>query len=326
MSDFLKKRWVYHSLIWLVVICVLTVMSIMQGEELSLSSFGRMLVSTSPMAIAIYVNFYLKDILFGKRKYILYVLTLPLLTIIIIWAATKLLPLVVETSMTWQNHTTNIVFAMIFTTVLQYFKRGMVGQYQLQELRAKTAETELNALKAQINPHFLFNTLNNIYATNEIDAQQGSQMIMELSEVMRYHLRFSKMKKVSLQEEIQLIRAYIELEKLRLNSNCDLQTDWSQVDSSIKIASLIFLPFIENAFKYGSHPTQDCFIHLDIKTQANSVDFELSNSIIHRKKVVKTHIGLTNTIRRLEIIYPNQHTLDIRKTEDIYTIKLNLQV
>ena len=166
--------------------------------------------------------------------------------------------------------------------------------------------------------------MNNIYAINKIDAEQGGEMILELSEVMRYHLRFSKMKKVSLEEELQLVNAYIELEKLRLTDNCDLQIDYTGVDEQLKIAPLIFLPFIENAFKYGTHPIKKCFIHLKIQTLGQEVHFEISNSIIQYKKVVKTNIGLENTKRRLEIIYPKKHQLQMDETETTYVVKLKL--
>ncbi len=268
---------------------------------------------------------------FDKRKYkpyILYTLLLIFITILVLRLMYDLLGERegIPDLVLWLQDFTNVCFFLVSTTGFQYVKRGLINQYQLQELRAKTAETELNALKAQINPHFLFNTLNNIYAINKIDSEQGGEMLLELSEVMRYHLRFSKMKEVNLEEELQLIKAYIELEKLRLTKNCELITTFEPINERLKIAPLLFLPFIENAFKHGTHPVQKSFVHLSITSTENKVHFEVSNSIIHNKKVVKTNIGLENTKRRLDIIYPKQHDLKISETDDRYIVNLIIEI
>ena len=207
-----------------------------------------------------------------------------------------------------------------------YFKRGLVNQYQLQELKAKSAENELNSLKAQINPHFLFNNLNNIYSINQMDSQKGSEMILELAEVMRYHLQFSKQSYVSISSEFQLIQSYIELEKLRLKNNCTLNIQIKEGDDNHKIAPLLLLPFVENAFKHGTHPTQDCFISLTIEIENGRLYFSINNSLIKNKRVVKTHVGLENTKRRLFLLYPDRHSLKIKSDEATYQVKLEIDL
>jgi LytS/YehU family sensor histidine kinase len=221
---------------------------------------------------------------------------------------------------------TNFAFLQIFAVGLQYFKRGIVNQYQLQELKAKTAQTELQALKAQINPHFLFNTLNNIYGMNQISPEKGSEMIMELSEVMRYHLEFSKEGKVTLADEIQLLQSYITLEQLRLRDTCDLQVDFKEVNESLMISPLLFLPFVENAFKHGTHPTKDCFVHIKLSTESNRLLLSVKNSLIINRKVVKTNIGLQNTKRRLELLFPEKHNLNITKNEVFHLVELSIEL
>ena len=216
----------------------------------------------------------------------------------------------------------NFVFLQSIVLGLQYFKRGIVNQYQLQELKAKTAVTELNALKAQLNPHFLFNTLNNIYGINQLDAVKGSEMIMELSEVMRYHLEFSKVGQVRLEDEIQLLNSYITLEKLRLRDTCQVEVIFEGADQSLMISPLLFIPFVENAFKHGTHPTKNCFVSISLQTDVNRLSFTVKNSVIADRKVVKTHIGLQNTKRRLELIYPEKHQLSITKTDQEHTVEL----
>jgi LytS/YehU family sensor histidine kinase len=224
------------------------------------------------------------------------------------------------------NNITNFIFIQVFAVGLQYFKRGIINQYQLQEFRAKTAMAELQALKAQINPHFLFNTLNNIYGMNQINPEKGSEMIMELSDVMRYHLEFSKVGKVKLEDEIQLLQSYIKLEQLRLRETCDVQVDFEDADESLMISPLLFIPFVENAFKHGTHPTKDCFVHIKLTTTPSTLSLTIKNSLIANRKVVKTNIGLQNTTRRLELLFPEKHKLNISKTEVHHLVELSIEL
>ncbi len=329
MMTFLKKRWVYHSLAWAIFFLMLISSAwANSNEEVDiLAELSELVFVFLPVILAVYLHFWLKTRFFDTRQYLLYLISL----IVLIFLTIQLIELVhLYKAKNFNNHpiqnVINVGFFLVLATGAQYLKRGIIGQYQIQELRAKTAETELNALKAQINPHFLFNTLNNIYAVNKMDSERGGEMLLELSEVMRYHLRFSKLEKVAVEEELQLIKAYIELEKLRLTEHCDLQLNFEPLDEQLKIAPLIFLPFIENAFKHGTHPMQSCFVHLNITSEGKKVHFELSNSIIHQKKVVKTNIGLENTKRRLEIIYPNQHQLTSEQNDNSYTVNLTIDV
>jgi LytS/YehU family sensor histidine kinase len=149
---------------------------------------------------------------------------------------------------------------------------------------------------------------------------------MELSDVMRYHLELSKHGKVRLEEEIQLLESYIKLEQLRLHQNCDIEIDLTDIDDRLMISPLLFIPFVENAFKYGTHPSKPCFIHLSIKTEGNKVFFIVKNSIIKDRKVVKTNIGMQNTMRRLELIYPGKHNLNIDQSDNTFSVNLSVEL
>ena len=280
-----------------------------------------------PVFLTTYLGFWAKEKFFDARRYFIYVIAM-LVVVAIGVAAYELLfnSRYGHISDSPTRNVINCIFIHFFTLGLQYFKRGLVNQYQLQELKAKTAMTELNALKAQINPHFLFNTLNNIYGMNRIDPENGSEMIMELSDVMRYHLEFSKVGQVSLEDEIQLLQSYLKLEQLRLSDTCDVQIDFEQADGDLKISPLLFLPFVENAFKHGTHPIQACFVHLQLKTKADQLLFSIKNSIITNRKVVKTNFGLQNTKQRLELIYPKQHELKIIQNEEIHLVELQIEL
>ena len=149
-------------------------------------------------------------------------------------------------------------------------------------------------------------------------------MIMELSDVMRYHLQSSKEVKVKLQNEVDLLQSYIKLEQLRLRETCELRVDFDEADKSLMISPLLFMPFVENAFKHGTHPTKKCFVHIKLSTNPEGLLFRVKNSLIMNRKVVKTHIGLQNTKRRLELLFPEKHKLDIIKNEVYHLVELRI--
>ncbi|MEM6378098.1 MAG: histidine kinase [Bacteroidota bacterium] len=278
----------------------------------------------TPLIPITYLAFWAKAYLFDSRKYFLYLLAAAAIVVLGVALYEAIEPLQNKVSNSRSQNITNYIFLQVIVVGMQYFKRGIVNQYQIQELKAKTAVTELNTLKAQLNPHFLFNTLNNIYGVNQIDAQKGSEMIMELSDVMRYHLEFSKEEKVKLKDEIQLLNAYVKLEKLRLTETCDVQVDFEQADEHLLISPLLLIPFVENAFKHGTHPSKECYVHLALKTSKDGLYFTVRNSVVANRKVVRTNIGLQNTKRRLELLFPEKHQLRITKNEQEHLVEMHL--
>ena len=329
MIQLLKKRWVYHSLIW--IVSYLVFVALVFFEERNTDSFFECLQVPfsffAPVIPITYLGFWAKEKFFNSRQYFFYLLAVAAIVTIGV-VIYEIIDMLIDNEI-GNSRTQNIfnfVFILLFTVGLQYFKRGIVNQYQIQELKAKTAMTELNALKAQLNPHFLFNTLNNIYGMNQIDPEKGSEMIMELSDVMRYHLEFSKEGKVTLEDEIQLLKSYIKLERLRLRDTCDVQIDFEEADESLMISPLLFIPFVENAFKHGTHPTQECFIHIKLSTTPDTLLFTIKNSMIANRKVVKTNIGIQNTKRRLELIFPEKHELNITQNEKTHLVELKIEL
>jgi LytS/YehU family sensor histidine kinase len=216
----------------------------------------------------------------------------------------------------------NLFFISLIAISLQHFKRDIIDQYRLKELQARNTEIELAALKTQLNPHFLFNSLNNIYGVVQEDTPKGSEMIIGLADIMRYYLRSSSRESINLEEEAQLIQSYIELEALRLNNNCLLTSDIQLTGVNGEIAPLLLLPFIENAFKHGTHPIRPCFIAISLKAVGERILFSIENSVVNNSRVIKTNIGLTNTKKRLALIYPNQYELDIAENQTTYSVRL----
>ncbi|MDA9773954.1 histidine kinase [Saprospiraceae bacterium] len=321
MNKIFQQRWFYHSIIWLVLFSFVFYSAIGEIENDIYAPFIMGLLSLLPAAFIVYSSFGIKQKLFDKRFYLFTGLAVFVLVVLSLLLFNFLESSQYGMRNSNAGHLTNILFIILASLGFQYFKRGIIGQYQIQELRAKTAEIELNTLRAQINPHFLFNTLNNIYGINQIDSSIGSEMLLELSDVMRYHLSFSKKDKVLLKDEIELLESYISLEKLRLQDNCVVKTNFTS-NNVVLVSPLLFLPFVENAFKHGTHPVNPSFVTIDLKVEGNKVIFFVENSIILDKKIIKTHIGLENTKKRLELIYPNAHSLTIDNTQEKFSVQL----
>lgn len=323
----LKQRWAYHTLIWLMSYLVFVCIGYVTSSEPNIrTELFDPFIFLVPIIPITYIAFWAKARYFDSRQYILYTLSLTGTVVLGVFLINAMEWLQGNPAKALTQSVTNLVFIQFFAIGLQYFKRGIVNQYQLQEMKARTAMTELNALKAQLNPHFLFNTLNNIYGMNQLDAVKGSEMIMELSEVMRYHLEFSKVGKVKLLHEIQLLKSYIKLEKLRLRETCEVKTDFEEVDKGFLISPLLLIPFVENAFKHGTHPTKSCYVHVEIEVSKDKLHFAVKNSIIAERKVVKTNIGIPNVKRRLELLYPGKHVLNITQNSHEYFVDMYIEL
>ncbi len=196
-----------------------------------------------------------------------------------------------------------------------------------QEIIKKKLETELQFLKAQTNPHFLFNTLNNIYALARKKSDKTADVVMKLSKLLRFMLYESQKRTVSIADEMQVLVDYIELEKIRYNEN--LQVDFTtSVDNELQpIAPLILLPFVENAFKHGvSENRFGSNIRISLKLDDKLLSFVCENS--KTEEMIKSEtetIGLGNIRRQLELLYPN-HSLEIKNEKTYFTVLLKINL
>lgn len=207
-----------------------------------------------------------------------------------------------------------------------------VQQWQLTEQRAARAEAdktsaELSFLKAQINPHFLFNTLNNIYTLAALKDDNAADSIMKLSNIMRYVTDDVIEDFVPLQSEIDCISDYIELQRLRIGKNTTVNFGVEGDSDNKKIAPLVMMTFIENVFKYGvsKHEPSDIDIRIDI--QELKISFYCKNRIfgVQNSEYQRTGIGIKNTKQRLEHLYPGKHLLNISSLNNEYIVQLTLQ-
>jgi len=200
-----------------------------------------------------------------------------------------------------------------------------------QDLEQERVSSELSFLKAQINPHFFFNTLNNIYALTHVNAEISRKAIHQLSRMMRYVLYDTQNSTTLLSQEIAFVRDYIELMQLRLTDVVKIDFATPTALKDIAIAPMIFLPFIENAFKHGVSATQPSYINIAISQRDAVIELNVVNTIIteHSNSLEEgSGIGLNNTIRRLDLLYPGKHTLLINEStaEHAYLVNLTLNL
>ena len=196
----------------------------------------------------------------------------------------------------------------------------------LRMLKADKAKAELALLKSQVNPHFLFNTLNNLYGLVVEKSAQAPEVVLRLSDMMRYTIYEGKEDLVKLVDEVNYLEAYIDLHKIRYQKKVDIQFV-HEVDNEIQIAPLFFIILLENAFKHGVEKlTENAYIHLDLKTRGHQVLFTIENNYDPNSSKQKAGIGLDNLKKRLAHIYPNRHQLTIEKTTSTYTAHLNLDL
>ena len=193
-----------------------------------------------------------------------------------------------------------------------------------QSLKAEKSKAELEMLQAQINPHFFFNTLNNLYALTIKNSDKAPEVILKLSEMMRYTIYEGKKERVLLKDEIEYLSNYIELHKIRYRNKVNIQFT-HEIESSIEIAPLLFIIFLENAFKHGLEKNhEDGFIHMELKGDSNQIQFTIKNKFDPKNEDETTGIGLTNLKRRLELSYPNKYELNMSNENSIYLVHLKI--
>ncbi|MDQ4140070.1 MAG: histidine kinase [Bacteroidota bacterium] len=225
--------------------------------------------------------------------------------------------------------TTLVVLALgtSITTVQKWQKDAQLRQLLEQE---KTS-TELSFLKAQINPHFFFNTLNNIYALTMINIESSRQALHTLSRMMRYVLYETPSGTTLLSKELVFIEDYIQLMQLRLTENVKVTFCKPNPVTDVMIAPMLLLPFVENAFKHGVSTISPCHIQIKVEQHGPELRVNVSNTIVNEKKLVleeSSGIGLVNTRRRLDLLYPGNYQLTVAENtpENEYQVNLTLNL
>lgn len=224
----------------------------------------------------------------------------------------------------------NLAIFAAGSTALALARRWVTADQKIKEMEAARAQAELNNLRSQLNPHFMLNTLNNIYALTAIDQKRAQDAIQQLSKLLRHMLYDNQEAEVLLQDEVQFLDNYVNLMKIRLPQNIDVKLEKDVDDPNTKVAPLLFISLVENAFKHGVSPMEYSFIHIRVSQKGKDLCFTIENSNHPKSGMDRSGhgIGLQQVQKRLDLSYPERYEWIQGPTEDgknyLSTIKIKL--
>lgn len=219
-----------------------------------------------------------------------------------------------------------IIFILIRLLLIFFVSFIFYNQKRKIEEEKSDLKSEIYSLRSQINPHFLFNTLNNIYALSLIKSDLAGESIIKLSSIMRYMIKEQLNDLIPIRNEIDYINSYIELEKLRLPNTVNLDINFEGDFNRNKIVPLIFLPFIENVFKHGVSSEQASIVKIKITVSDDSFMLLVQNTKVKTSVKEISGFGISNVKKRLSLLYPNNHELKIRDEDTSYIVNLKLNL
>ncbi len=338
LIDLFTKKVVYHSLFWLALFFLLVIL-----DTTSQNMFFVIVVEMITLlfyAAVVYFNMlYLIPNYLSEKKFLVYgsllVLTVLIITpikMLVLYFAFTYLPdlqaqLLIDQK--WFFLTTFIIAGG--STVVKIISDWARYQRDRKELQTQTMQSELKFLKSQINPHFLFNTLNNLYALTLKKSDKAPEIVIKLSEMMRYMLYDCNEKRVMLSKEVNYIQNYLDLETLRQSPQARISFKVEGKAGDLKIAPLLFIPFLENSFKHGLNSSiSKGFVDIMLKIEDKQVDFKMVNSKADTLPM-QTHkrsggIGLKNVRRRLQLQYPEKYELQVEDSPNAYSVRLALEL
>lgn len=336
LNFLLQKRYAFHLLFW-VMYAVFMVLFTQGYIEAKGWLFALMPLSLYMvlMAILVYGHTSILIPFFLERKRVaLYITGLVVLILFYTLAESVnqqfwnsvIYPKYKDTVPSYFIWNTFYAFCFIINSTLLYFTQKWSEQrQQVNHIQISQLETELKYLRAQVNPHFLFNGLNTIYGTIDIKNQAARDMVVQFSDLLRYNLYEADTDLVEIGKEALYLENYIALQKARSNDNLEVTLEIQLTDRSVKIAPLIFIAFIENAFKYVSRDLVANEISIVLKQRGKSIIFECRNTYTAQADD-KSGIGLINVKRRLELIYKDRYALAMKKDDGIYEINLTIDL
>jgi sensor histidine kinase YesM len=325
-TSVLKSRTVRHLLIWVGSWVAFFLMVRFNEGPRSAYTVTTSIMLAGPLPV--YTHFAALSRFFERRRYVAYCVSLAvIMTVSAFWA--EFVHSLIDRDPS--SHTNGLgvsILFLTFSTGFRYFQRGMTQQFRVQEAESKQLRTEMALLRSQINPHFILNTLNGLYALSLDRSERVPDVIERFSELMRYLLDSSHQRVVPLANEIRFIENYIELEKLRLDKDVDVRLRVVGDPGTQLVAPMLMVPVVENCFKHGvSGDHQDSHIHIDIIITDSHVHFTAENNTAVRSLIEKNPVhgtGLKNLQRRLALLYPGRHRLAISEEQRVFRVEMML--
>ena len=336
----LKNKWVYHSLFWAMALVIYSLLEMFLNHTGFVYTMSNNLLRLLILGAAVYYNIYVLIPRYLAKKQFMGYMGLLLLVVFIISPIESLLIFIKSDHLPEMQ--ASIVGHLDWSFLSNFFVVGTSSVAKItvdwyknlrekQEIQTETMQSELRFLKSQINPHFLFNTLNSLYALTLKKSDKAPDIVLKLSEMMRYMLYECNEPQVLLSKEVSYISNYLDLELLRQGNNMDISFKMEGTISDQHIAPLMFIPFIENCFKHGlgHHPAKG-FVSIHLIVAGQQVDLRIENSksenMPKQRHARSGGIGLVNVRRRLDLLYPGKYNLDIHDNPQTYIVNLKLSL
>ena len=306
------------------------------GESMMIAS-----IIVFPLIIPVYIHNFLFDYFIFRKQYILYFLS-TLAVIAFFGYIINALQQFAEPEGSSEAYAA-LLFIFVLYTGARYFRMGALQQMrikeeekkrikvemELKEMEAKQASAELNLLKSQVNPHFLFNSLNSIYSLILSNSDIAADAVMKLSDLMRYLLESSTKRKVLVSYEFEFLQNYIDLETIRLGKKVKVVSSFEGDVSGKIISPLLLIPFVENCFKHGiSIMSSDNNIEISLMMTGNKLMLRTENNLVPDRKgsIKKSGTGIENVKKRLELLYAGKHQLEINNDGQKFIVDLSIEI
>ena len=324
-----------HIASWAVVFIMPALIFISEGNQRFEEALYRSLTSLPFLMLLFYLcYFWLIDRLWFKKQYILFILVAVTLILCVSYSKYELFsyfdlhkgkrhmpPFHAFVYFDFLSNLLPVVFAM----AIRYAQRNFSLEIAQKEAQAHKLQADLTQLRYQLQPHFFFNALNNIYSLIEFDPQKAQQSVHSLSKLMRHFMQNSDQKQISLAEEVDFLQQYISLMQLRLTDKTTVQVDFPKQVPQLTIAPLLFISLVENAFKHGVSATTTTTLSFSLRVEGDTIIFKSENTKIPtQESLYSSGIGIDNLKKRLTLLYPQRHQYTIEEREGKYIAQLTI--
>ena len=317
-----------HLMIWLLITGILYLIMLFLTDVKIATEFILIIGLSAPLPV--YLHFWIFELFYTRRRYVIYLIITISLVLAFGLAAEYVFSLVHQNPDDRISGIMMILFILVCSTGFRFYGRTLRQQYKMQETELRHLGTELALLKSQLNPHFLFNTLNNLYSLSLDKSDQVTDVILKLSSLMRYVLESSKTSTVRLEEEIEFISNYVSLESLRLPDGYNLNLQVIGVTENQIIAPMLLTSVVENCFKHGLiDDSEEAFISVNIQCHENKLHLQTENLKSLDPSDPNTGsngMGIKNLQRRLELLYPARHKLELKEKGNYVTVNLEVEL
>ena len=323
-----------HIASWAVVCILPALIFISEGNQRFEEALYRSLASLPFLMLLFYLcYFWLIDRLWFKKQYIFFILVVGLI-FCVSYSKYELFsyfdlhkgkrhmpPFYAFIYFDFLSNLLPVVFAM----AIRYAQRNFSLEIAQKEAQAHKLQADLTQLRYQLQPHFFFNALNNIYSLIEFDPQKAQQSVHSLSKLMRHFMQNSDQKQISLAEEVDFLQQYISLMQLRLTDKTTVQVDFPKQVPQLTIAPLLFISLVENAFKHGVSATSTTTLSFSLRVEGDTIIFRSENTKIPtQESLYSSGIGIDNLKKRLTLLYPKRHQYTIEEKEGKYIAQLTI--